>query len=364
MDDTTGVRRIAIVTDAWHPQVNGVVRTLETVIGILRARGHEVLVIAPDQFRSMPCPTYPEIRLAFVSPWRIGAMLSEFAPDAIHLSTEGPLCIAARHYCVWQKLAFTTAYHTQFPDYVARRTGVSAELIWPAIRRFHRRAQRVMVSTRTMAAELTQRGIGPIAMWGRGVDMAVFNPDAPVPALYADLPRPIHLYVGRVAVEKNIEAFLALDTPGSKVVVGDGPQLEALRRSYPDAHFAGQQSGTTLAGYYAGADVFVFPSTTDTFGLVMIEAMACGTPVAAYPVTGPVDVLTTEGGAMHADLAVAVAEALTLDRTRVAAFGRGFSWEDSADQFLAALYPMDGHRAAAGVPKTHAGDDGPGKLAA
>lgn len=341
---TPPARRIAIVTDAWHPQVNGVVRTLDTVIGILRARGHEVLVIAPDQFRSMPCPTYPEIRLAFVWPARIGAMLTEFAPDAIHLSTEGPLCIAARHYCVAQDLAFTTAYHTQFPDYVARRTGVSAELIWPAIRRFHRRAQRVMASTRSMAEELAARGIGPIAMWGRGVDTALFHPDAASPALYADLPRPIHLYVGRVAVEKNIEAFLALPTAGSKVIVGDGPQREALQSAYPDAHFMGQQSGADLAGFYAGADVFVFPSTTDTFGLVMIEAMACGTPVAAFPVTGPVDVLTEVGGAMDADLGAAVARALTLNRAQVAQFGQSFSWDESADQFLAALYPADGTR--------------------
>jgi glycosyltransferase involved in cell wall biosynthesis len=303
------------------------------------------LVIAPDQFRSMPCPTYPEIRLAFVRPKRIGAMLRDFAPDAIHLSTEGPLCIAARHYCVGHDLAFTTAYHTQFPDYVARRTGLSAEVIWPLVRRFHRRAQRVMVSTRTMAQALPARGIGPIAMWGRGVDTDVFHPTAPPPALYADLPRPVHLYVGRVAVEKNIEAFLALDTIGTKVVVGNGPQLEALQTAYPDTHFAGQQSGAALAGYYAGADVFVFPSTTDTFGLVMIEAMACGTPVAAYPVTGPVDVLTAEGGAMDADLGIAVSRALTLDRGKVAALGQGFSWDDSADQFLAALYPADGARA-------------------
>lgn len=337
-------RRIAIITDAWHPQVNGVVRTLDTVIGILRARGHEVLVIAPDQFRSMPCPTYSEIRLAFVWPARIGAMLTEFAPDAIHLSTEGPLCIAARHYCVAQDLAFTTAYHTQFPDYVARRTGLSAELIWPVIRRFHRRAQRVMVSTRTMAQELSARGIGPIAMWGRGVDTDVFHPAAPPPVLYADLPRPIHLYVGRVAVEKNIEAFLALDCAGSKVVVGDGPQLETLKAAYPNAHFAGQQSGAMLAGFYAGADVFVFPSTTDTFGLVMIEAMACGTPVAAFPVTGPIDVLNDEGGAMDNDLGQAIARALALDVTKVANFGQSFSWNDSADQFLAALYPADGAR--------------------
>ena len=335
-------RRIAIITDAWHPQVNGVVRTLDTIITILRGRGHEVLVIAPDQFRSMPCPTYPEIRLAFVWPARIGAMLSEFAPDAIHLSTEGPLCIAARHYCVGQGLAFTTAYHTQFPDYVARRTGLSAELFWPAIRRFHRRAQRVMVSTRTMAEELSDRGIGPLAMWGRGVDTDVFHPDAAPPALYAALPRPIHLYVGRVAVEKNIEAFLALPTQGSKVIVGDGPQLEALRAANPQAHFTGAQTGAALAGHYAGADVFVFPSRTDTFGLVMVEAMACGTPVAAFPVTGPVDVLEPAGGVMDADLGEAVARALTLDRAQVAAFGQGFSWEDSADQFLAALYPADG----------------------
>lgn len=271
-------------------------------------------------------------------------MLTEFAPDAIHLSTEGPLCIAARHYCVGHDLAFTTAYHTQFPDYVARRTGLSAELFWPAIRRFHRRAQRVMVSTRTMAEELTARDIGPIAMWGRGVDTDVFHPDAAPPLLYADLPRPIHLYVGRVAVEKNIEAFLSLEASGSKAVVGDGPQLESLRAAFPQTHFAGQQSGAALAGYYAGADVFVFPSTTDTFGLVMIEAMACGTPVAAFPVTGPVDVLKPEGGVMDTDLGAAISRAFTLDRAKVAAFGQGFSWDESADQFLAALYPADGAR--------------------
>ena len=331
--------KIAIVTDAWHPQVNGVVRTLTAVSQALRDMGHEICVISPDQFTNFPCPTYPEIRLALATSRTVGAMLEEFAPDAIHLSTEGPLCLAARRWCIRQNRAFTTAFHTMFPDYVARRTGVSPEWIWPLMRRFHARSARVMVATDSIAAQLTEHGIDHLARWGRGVDLAAFSPGAPPPALYADLPRPILLYVGRVAVEKNVEAFLAADVAGSKIVVGDGPAREELERKFPHAHFLGPLSGEPLAGCYAGADCFVFPSRTDTFGLVMIEALACGTPVAAYPVPGPLDVLSPASGAMADRLEDAIAQALTRDPADCIAHAARFTWEASARQFLAALEP-------------------------
>ena len=332
--------KIAIVTDAWHPQVNGVVRTLTAVSQELRDMGHELCVISPDQFTNFPCPTYPEIRLALATSRNVGAMLEEFAPDAIHLSTEGPLCLAARRWCMRNDRAFTTAFHTMFPDYVARRTGVSPEWIWPLMRRFHSRSARVMVATESIAGQLRAHGIEHLAHWGRGVDLAAFSPDAPPPALYAELPAPILLYVGRVAVEKNVEAFLAAEVVASKVVVGDGPAREELEARFPDAHFLGPKSGKELAGCYAGADCFVFPSRTDTFGLVMIEALACGTPVAAYPVPGPLDVLSPESGAMAERLEDAVAKALTLDRAACAAYGSRFTWEASAREFLAALEPV------------------------
>ena len=331
--------KIAIVTDAWHPQVNGVVRTLTSVSQELRDMGHEICVVSPDQFANFPCPTYPEIRLALATSRTVGAMLEEFAPDAIHLSTEGPLCLAARRWCVRHGRAFTTAFHTMFPDYIARRTGVSPELIWLLMRRFHARSARVMVATDSIAAELRTHGIEHLAHWGRGVDLAAFSPDARRPARYSGLPRPILLYVGRVAVEKNVEAFLSADVPGSKVVVGDGPARDELKERFPDAHFLGPKSGEELAGCYAGADCFVFPSRTDTFGLVMIEALACGTPVAAYPVPGPLDVLSRESGAMAERLEDAIATALTLDREACAAYGSHFTWAASAREFLAALEP-------------------------
>ena len=331
--------KIAIVTDAWHPQVNGVVRTLTNMSDQLRRMGHDIRVISPDQFTSFPCPTYPEIRLALASSGTVGGMLEKFAPDAIHLSTEGPLCLAARRWCVRRGRPFTTAFHTMFPDYVARRTGMSPELVWPLMRRFHARSARVMVATDCIAEQLRAHGIGHLAHWGRGVDLAAFSPDAPPPACYADLPGPILLYVGRVAVEKNVEAFLAADVPGSKLVVGDGPAREQLERRFPQAHFLGPLSGAQLAGCYAGADCFVFPSRTDTFGLVMIEALACGTPVAAFPVPGPLDILTPESGAMAGRLEDAITQALGLDRAACAAHGAGFTWEASARQFLDALEP-------------------------
>ncbi len=331
--------KIAIVTDAWHPQVNGVVRTLTSVSQHLRDMGHDVLVISPDQFANFPCPTYPEIRLALASSRTVGHMLEDFAPDAIHLSTEGPLCLAARRWCMREGRAFTTAFHTMFPDYVARRTGVSPEWIWPLMRRFHSRSARVMVATDSIAEQLRTHGITHLAHWGRGVDLKAFTPDAPPPDLFADLPRPILLYVGRIAVEKNVEAFLAADVPGSKVVVGDGPAREELEQKFAQVHFLGPKSGEELAGCYAGADCFVFPSRTDTFGLVMIEALACGTPVAAYPVPGPQDVLEPHVGAMAQRLEDAVASALLLDRDACAAYGSRFTWEASAREFLAALEP-------------------------
>lgn len=339
--------KIAIVTDAWAPQVNGVVRTLTAVTGRLRALGHELLVISPDQYASIPCPSYPEIRLALTTRHGVGARITDFAPDAVHIATEGPLGIAARRFCLDHGYPFTTAYHTQFPDYLARRTGLPAAMFWPFIRWFHGPAQAILVSTETVRQQLRAQGLGQVVHWGRGVDLDCFATSAPVPPLYAGLPRPIQLYVGRVAVEKNIEAFLSSRHPGSKVVVGDGPAREALARAYPDAHFVGAQSGEALAGHYAGADVFVFPSRTDTFGLVMIEALACGTPVAAYPVSGPLDVLVPGAGAMDDDLDSAIAAALRLNRVDCLRAGRSFTWEASTRQFLQALVPISSRLALA-----------------
>jgi glycosyltransferase involved in cell wall biosynthesis len=336
--------RIAIVTDAWSPQVNGVVRTLQSVRAELERMGHTVLVVSPDLFYSMPCPTYPEIRLAFASTAAVGRMIEDFSPNAIHLATEGPVCLAARRWCLARDFPFTTAYHTQFPDYVAARTGVNPEWVWRYIRWFHSPAQAILASTPSIAAALRAHGLDRIRSWGRGVDLSLFGPNvAPDPdirALAADGGGPVQLYVGRVAIEKNIEAFLQNTHPGAKVVVGDGPARAALTTRFPEAHFLGPRFGPDLARAYAAADVFVFPSRTDTFGLVMIEAMACGTPVAAYPVTGPVDVVTAETGALADHLEDAIAAALTRRRAACAAYGGGFTWTASARQFLAALAPV------------------------
>ncbi|WP_054531317.1 glycosyltransferase family 1 protein [Erythrobacter sp. SG61-1L] len=329
--------RIALITDAWAPQVNGVVRTLQAITELLARWGHEVLVISPDQYRSVPCPSYPEIRLALASGRSVGKRIECFAPDAVHVATEGPLGLAARNHCVARGVPFTTAYHTHFPDYVAKRTGLPASWFWSYIRWFHGPSAGIMVATESVRRDLRAHGLPNLREWSRGVDLEAFGPQVAPPDLYWDLPRPIQLYVGRVAVEKNIEAFLKSDVPGSKVVVGDGPALARLRQEFPEAHFLGRQMGAELAACYAGADVFVFPSRTDTFGLVMIEALACGTPVAAYPVTGPVDILTPESGAMDENLSAAITQALTLDREGCLAHGRSFTWDASARQFLDAL---------------------------
>ena len=333
--------RIMIVSDAWVPQINGVVRTLQAMERELTAMGHQVGFITPDLYRSIPCPTYPEIRLALGTAGDVGRRIAAFAPDAVHLSTEGPLCLAARRHCRTHGLAFTTAYHTQFPDYVERRTGIPASLVWRYIRWFHAPARRVLASTASIRAELTAQGIARLAPWGRGVDLDMFSSDCAPSAAFAGWPRPIMLYVGRVAVEKNIEAFLAGTHPGTRVIVGDGPARAELVTRYPQAKFLGKLEGEALASAYAGADVFVFPSRTDTFGLVMIEAMACGTPVAAYPVTGPRDIVTPACGALAEDLDDAIAEALRRDRVAVSAIGRTYSWRSSAEQFLDALVPVE-----------------------
>lgn len=336
--------RIAIATDAWSPQVNGVVRTLQAVRAELERQGHEVMIVSPDLFYSLPCPTYPEIRLAFARTAAVGKMLADFAPNAIHLATEGPVCLAARRWCLTHDFPFTTAYHTQFPDYVSARTGVNPEWIWRYIRWFHWPAQSILASTPSIADTLKAHGLTQVRHWGRGVDLALFGthviPDPALVALKEDGGGPLQLYVGRVAIEKNIEAFLTAHHPGTKVVVGDGPARAALTARFPEAKFLGPLFGADLAAAYRAADVFVFPSRTDTFGLVMIEALACGTPVAAFPVTGPIDVLTPMVGAMDEDLDTAIAAALTRDRAACAAYGQGFTWEASARQFLSALVPI------------------------
>jgi 1,2-diacylglycerol 3-alpha-glucosyltransferase/glucuronosyltransferase len=329
---------LALVSDAWTPQVNGVVRTLQRTRAELERLGHQVDVISPDQFRTVPCPTYPEIRLALWPGRKVYRQLDALKPDAIHISTEGPLGRAARAWCLKQRLPFTTAYHTRFPEYVAARFAVPLAWTYASVRRFHAPAARVMVATQSIESELLARGFANISRWTRGVDLELFRPDE---RAALDLPRPIHLYVGRVAVEKNIGAFLALALPGSKVVIGDGPQLAALKARYPDVQFLGAKYGADLARHVAAGDVFVFPSLTDTFGLVILEAMACGLPVAAFPVAGPKDVVRDgEVGALDWDLAKAVERAIALPRAACRLYAQNFSWEAATRQFLANLAPV------------------------
>jgi len=336
--------RIAIATDAWEPQVNGVVRTLRMTVAQLEQRGHAVGLVTPNRFLTVPMPGYREIRLAVAPRAGTRRLLDRFAPDVVHIVTEGPIGWAARRWCIDRDVAFTTAFHTRFPDYAAVRTGLSADLFWPVMRRFHRPASAIFVSTGRLSDELAARGIGPARLWSRGIDTALFRPDGPVDERLARLPRPILLSVGRVAAEKNLDAFLGLDMPGSKVVVGEGPALTALKRRYPRAVFTGALTGEALASAYRAADAFVFPSLTDTFGLVMIEALACGVPVAAFPVPGPLDIIGPQGlgpegdlpapvGRLDEDLAAAITEALRLDRGAAACHGRAFRWDACTDQF-------------------------------
>ncbi len=336
-----GPRRILIVTDAWKPQVNGVVRTMTTVIGELAAMGHEVEAIGPDRFRTVPCPTYPDIRLSLFPSRKLAEMSESFRPDAMHVSTEGPLGMAARRWAIRRGAAFTTAFHTRFAEYINARTGIPVGPIYAWMRWFHGAGSGMMVATQSLREDLAARGFRNIRAWNRGVDLGLFRPFGR--GDFLDLPRPVFIYIGRVAVEKNIGAFLDLDLPGSKVVVGGGPQLDSLKRSYPNVLFTGPRFGEELARCYGSADVFVFPSLTDTFGLVILEALACGTPVAAYPVTGPRDVLTgAEGhvGAIDDDLRAAALNALDADRSACRRHAERYSWRACAETFLSNLVPI------------------------
>lgn len=347
--------RISIATDAWLPQINGVVRSLATTVSILLERGYEVDLITPDQFLTLPMPGYREIRLAVAPRFGARKALSAFKPDIVHIVTEGPIGWSARAWCKAHHVPFTSAFHTRFPDYASVRTGLSPDRFWPIMRRFHNASRAVMASTERLADELTDRGIGPARLWTRGIDKAVFHPHGSAHPDLSRLPKPVLLSVGRVSVEKNLDAFLGAAVPGSKVVVGDGPALDQLRHRYPDVHFLGPLQGEALASAYRAADVFVFPSRTDTFGLVMIEALACGTPVAGYPVAGPLDVVGAQGrgaksqlpapvGVLDERLSTAIMAAQALSRTQAAHYGASFDWERSTDQFIAILGEAARHK--------------------
>jgi glycosyltransferase involved in cell wall biosynthesis len=325
-----------------------VVRTLATTVDRLVRRGHEVELVTPSQFFTFALPGYSEIRLAMAPRFGLRRTLRDFQPDIVHIATEGPIGWSARAWCKANGVHFTSAFHTRFPDYAAVRTGLSPAHFWPLMRRFHAASQLVLVSTPTLAAELAGQGIDHTRIWSRGIDGEVFNPGHEPLDELKDLPRPIMLNVGRVAVEKNLGAFLDADVAGTKVIVGDGPDLAMLRVRYPHVKFLGSLTGEALARAYCSADVFVFPSRTDTFGLVMIEAMACGVPVAAYPVPGPIDIVGHEGrgglsnlpmrvGALHEDLPRAIAEALRCDKLGAAVHGASYSWDNATDQFVTAL---------------------------
>lgn len=330
--------KIAIVTDAWHPQINGVVRTLGHTGQQLQHLGHEALFVTPEKFTTYPCPTYPSIRLALFPRKGVRRMLHDFRPEALHIATEGPLGHAARALCVERSLPFTTSYHTQFPEYIRARFPIPTAWSYAYLRRYHGPAARTMVATMSMKRLLARRGFTKLAIWARGVDATVFQPGSK--SFLLD-PRPISMYMGRVAVEKNIEAFLNLDVPGTKYVVGDGPDFERLRRQFPSVKFTGQKVGQELTAHLAAADVFVFPSLTDTFGLVLLEAMACGVPVAAYPVTGPIDVVQNgKTGILDDDLRQAVIGALKLNPADCVAYARQHSWRNWTERFVSLLEPL------------------------
>jgi glycosyltransferase involved in cell wall biosynthesis len=332
--------RILIATDAWHPQVNGVVRTLTSLARSADALGADIAFLTPEGFPSLGLPTYPGLRIALPDRREISRRIEAAAPDAIHIATEGPIGWSVRAYCRRRKLAFTTSYTTRFPEYVEVRTSIPAGVGYAVLRHFHSAAAMTMVATASLRQELNSRGFRRLGFWGRGVDTNLFRPDAPAKL---DLPRPIFMTMGRVAVEKNLEAFLALELPGSKVVIGEGPQRAELERRFPQAIFLGEKKGADLSSHLAAADVFVFPSRTDTFGVVQLEALACGTPVAAFPVTGPLDVIADRPiGALSEDLGEACIRALGMSREACRNFAIDRSWENSARQFignLAALQP-------------------------
>lgn len=322
--------RLLIVTDAWHPQTNGVVRSLHAVGDEFKARGWVLDYLTPAMFWRLPMPTYPEIELALAPRRAIGTHIARFRPDHIHIATEGPLGFQARLYCEQAGLAFTSSYHTRFPEYLAARAPIPEHLSYAYLRWFHSGASATLVPTKTMAKTLKNHGFSRVKVWTRGVNAQLFTPGPKT--RFVDWPAPHLLYVGRVAVEKNIEAFLKLKTAGTKIVVGDGPQRDEVQRAYPEVKFLGPQRGAELTALYQSADVFVFPSRTDTFGNVIIEALSCGVPVAAYPVCGPIDILTDpQCGALDEDLGQAVAQALTLSPEAARRHAGNFTWSRCAD---------------------------------
>ncbi len=339
--------RIMLITDAWEPQVNGVVRTLKRVIEECEAMGHEWEIVSPaDGFRTMPLPTYPEIKLALFAQGKIKDRFEAFVPDAVHIATEGTLGMAGRAMCLKSKHPFTTSYHTRFPEYVSARLPIPVSWGYSFVHWFHKYSGKVMVATPSMREELEAHDFINVVSWTRGVDTELFHlnkrieegaPGDP----YAGLKRPVYLNVGRIAVEKNIEAFVEMDVEGSIVVIGDGPQLEELKKKYAHVHFLGSKFGDELATYFASADVFVFPSLTDTFGLVILEAMATGTPVAAYDAPGPKDIIPgSDAGVIDADIATASRACLKLDRATARAYAETYSWKACAEAFIENLDPL------------------------
>lgn len=323
--------RVLVATDAWEPQINGVVRTLQQVRALAPALGMETRFVTPDEFPTLPMPGYPEIRLALARAGALVDRIREFRPDVVHVATEGPIGFAARRASLLTETPLTTSYHTRFPEYLRARAPVPISLSYAMLRRFHGAADAVLVSTASLEADLAARGFQNLMPWSRGVDLSIYRPRT---VSTVDWPRPVFLNVGRVAVEKNLDAFLALDLPGTKVVIGDGPQREALEARHPDAIFLGARTGQELADLYAQADVFVFPSLTDTFGVVILEALAAGLPVAAFPVMGPKDILAGTGaGVLSQDLREAAMACLSIPRESCTALAAHYSWESSIRQF-------------------------------
>lgn len=334
--------KILIVTEAWNPQINGVVRTLKMTSRELTKLGHTVELLTPEGFSSIPCPTYPDIRLSITTPSEVARRIDAFGPDCLHIATEGPLGWMARAVALRRKWPFTTAYHSRFPEYIHARIRFPLSWSYTVLRAFHNAGRGTLVPTPAIVADLRQRGFDKARLWSRGVDLGTFTTEGDrLPRAAGRETEPVFLYVGRLAIEKNIEAFLALDLPGEKWIAGEGPAEARLKARFPNARWLGVLDGPGLATLYRSADVMVFPSLTDTFGLVILESLACGTPVAAYPVAGPIDVIgTSNAGVMHEDLKVACLEALKVSREAARAHAEKFSWTEASLQFLSALQPI------------------------